>query len=141
KIGAGGFPNATTSPFGRMAVTVFAVKHRGRAVVAEAGGERIDQYFDALVLEGAPRPAVIAAVAGVYLFTEDGGRLRVETLAPSRNDAATLQWLDARGGQPDAPRLVTIRSRVREPRTFGGGTLLLLNGHVVLDVAAPRAHP
>ena len=138
KIGSGRFPNLTANPFGRAPVTVFSVKHRGRAVVA---ADDQDEFWDALVLEGAPRPTVIAAVDAVYLFTEDAGRLRVETLAAARGDIATLQWLDAKGGQPDEPRLVTLRSRTGESRTLAGGTLLLLNSCVVLDVATIRTYP
>ena len=124
-----------------MPAAVFTVKHNGRSAVASAGKEKVEQFWDALVLEGGPRPAVVAAVTGVYLITEEAGRPRVETLAPPRTDTATLQWLDAAKGQPAAPRVVTIRLRTGEPRTLGGGTLLLLNGEAVLDVKTLRAYP
>ena len=65
KISAGGFPNTSGNPFERTTVTVFGVKHRGKPVSMPGEKTRIDEFWDVVVLQAAPRPAVLAALGGV----------------------------------------------------------------------------
>jgi hypothetical protein len=141
KISAGGFPNTSSNPFARTTVTVFGVKYRGKPVAVPGDKTRIDEFWDAVILQAAPRPAVLAALGGVYLMTEDNGQLRTVELAESSSDIASIQILDGQDGQPSGPRLVTIRNREGEPRAIAGGTLLLLNRSAVLDVRTLKSFP
>jgi hypothetical protein len=135
KIGSGGFPNRTSNPFARVTVTVFDVRYRGKRVAVADGKTSIDEFWEAKVLAGAPRPAVLVAQTGVYLLSERDARLDVQVLAPATTDIARWQWLDARSGQPGPEFSVTIRDASAEPPATGGGRLLLLNRTRVLDVA------
>ena len=141
KIAAGGFPNTSGNPFARKTVTVFGVKYRGKPVAMPGEKVRIDEFWDVVVLQAAPRPAVLAALGGVYLMTEDNGQLRAVELAEPSSDIASIQVLDGQDGQPSEPRLVTIRNREGEPRVIAGGTLLLLNRSAVLDVRTLKSFP
>ena len=139
-ISAGGFPNTSGNPFRRTKVTAFRVTHRGKRVVVSDGKASFDEFWEAKVLEG-PRPAVLLAVTGMYLVSDDQGQARVDILAPGDTSMATWQWLDGEGGQPAPEQLVGIRHAGEEPRLERGGRLLLVNRKVLLDLSTLAARP
>jgi len=57
------------------------------------------------------------------------------------DDMARYQWLDSDHGQPSKDHEIGVRDRRGEPRVLAGGTLLLLNSNVVLDVPSMRSYP
>ncbi len=141
KISSGTFPNISANPFARTTVTLFAVRHRGKSVVITDGKERVAEFWEAKVLDGASRPAILVAQTGAYLLTERQGELDVQVLAPATTDLARWQWLDSRNGQPGPEFNITIRNAGEESRLASGGRLLLVNRQRVLDVAALRSYP
>lgn len=123
--------------FTRHTVLRFEVLHQGRPVALPGpAGQSADQdFWDAWVLPGAPRPAVLAGREALYLFTEDAGQLQALMVAPANERRrATVQWLDADGGQPGPVHHVNIRDSAEDVRQLQGGRRLLLNHRVVLDV-------
>lgn len=141
KVSAGGFPNTSGNPFARREVTYFRVLHSGRPVVADPGGLALREFPAAWVLEGAPRPTVLAAASGVYLIGERDGRAEATELFPPDGDLVSLQWLDGRDGQPGEPIAVAIHDARGESRRLGGGRLLFVGRELVLDVATLEARP
>lgn len=136
KISTGRFPNISANPFEKMEVTGFVVRHDGRKVAIPVGrGEQLDRFWEAKVLSGAPRPALLVGETGVTLLSDREGQLEIRELVPPGSDTARLQWLDSLHGQPGPEQLVTIRDTRDESRRLEGGRLLLVNRRVVLDVA------
>ena len=134
RISAGGFPNTSSNPFERAEVTEFRLYHRGKVVAATVRGGTISNFWQALFLEDAPRPAVLLVGTGLWLVTEDNGVAKVEELKEQDTSGARIQWLDGADGQPTPAVDVGIRDARGEPRSLKGGTLLLLGLGVVLDV-------
>jgi hypothetical protein len=137
RISTGGFPNTSGNPFATRPTIDYAVHFQGKPIaVPDANGEAFDAFWDARVLGGAPKPAVLAGSLGVWLFTEgDDGQVVVTTLAEATSDFATLQWLDADGGQPGEEFVFAMHDAPTAPRTLTEGRRLLVNRRVVLDVA------
>ncbi len=141
KISTGRFPNISGNPFETMEVTGFVVRHQGRKVAIPIGkGEALDRFWEAKVLTGAPRPALLVGQTGVTLLSDRDGQLEVTEIVPPRSDTARLQWLDSAQGQPGDVQMVTIRDMRAESRQLSGGRLLLVNERVVLDTATLEAH-
>jgi hypothetical protein len=140
RISAGGFPNNSSNPFARMTVTVFRVKHRGKPVIVNDGKVPVDEFWEAKVLDGAPRPALLLMVTGAWLATEDSGALKVLPLSTGSSDLSTWQWLDASDGQPGVEHSVGIRNAGAESRTQSGGSLLLVNRTATVDLATLSVH-
>jgi hypothetical protein len=143
RISTGAFPNTSGNPFATRPLTEYVVRLHGKTVsVPLDGGESEDRFWDARVLAGAPRPAVVVAQLGVWLLTEgEGGVPVVTTLAAPTQDFATLQWLDAEAGQPGEEFTVAMREQAVLPMTLAGGQRLLVNRRNVLDVDTLRTHP
>ncbi len=140
RIGAGGFPNTSANPFARTSVTNFTLKHRGKPVAIASEGAKIDSFLDAWFLDGAAEPAVLLASSGVYLATDVRGELKTQVLSAGSTDLASIQWLDARNGQPAQPHDVGIRDARGTSHSLSGGKLLLINHERVLDLAALRSY-
>jgi hypothetical protein len=140
RISAGGFPNTSANPFARISVTNFTLKYKGKPVIVQSDGAKLDTFSDAWFLEGAPQPAVLLALSGVYLVTEAQGQLKTQVLSPGGSDIASQQWLDANNGQPATPHDVTIRDATGESHILTGGRLLLLNRNCVLDIGTLRSY-
>jgi hypothetical protein len=140
RIGAGGFPNTTANPFARTSVTNFTLKYKGKLVVIAGDGAKIDSFLDAWSLDGATEPAVLLASGGVYLVSEARGELKTQVLSRGSTDMASIQWLDARSGQPAAPHDVSIRDARGTSHNLSGGKLLLINRERVLDLATLRSY-
>jgi len=141
RISAGGFPNTSGNPFARVPVTHFRVLFEGRPVAVDPGGLDVEELAAAWILDGAPRPAVLAVAAGAYLVSERDGRVETTVLVAPDGDLPGLQWLDARDGQPAEPIEVAIRDARGEPRRLAGGRWLLLARRVLLDVATLESRP
>jgi hypothetical protein len=141
RISAGGFPNTSGNPFATQPTTDYAVRLRGKKIaIPLADGRPLDRFWEARVLDGAPRPAILVGQLGVWLLTEDGDQLVVTTLAPPDPDFSTLQWLDADAGQPGAEAAIAMREAPEGPRTLSGGRYLLVDRANVLDVDTLQAH-
>ena len=134
RISAGGFPNTSGNPFERTEVTEFRLLHRGKPIAVTVSGGTIDRFWEARFLEDAPRPAVLLAGTGLWLVTEENGAAKIEELKEQDTSGALMQWLDGADGQPTKPVDVGIRDARGEPRSYKGGTLLLLGRGAVLDV-------
>ena len=141
RISAGGFPNTSGNPFARVPVTLFRVLFEGRPVVVDLGGLDVEEFPAAWILDGAPRPAVLAVAAGAYLVSERDGRVETTVLVAPDGDLPRLQWLDARDGRPAEPIEVAIRDARGEPLRLAGGRWLLLARRVLLDVATLESRP
>lgn len=141
RIGAGGYPNTTMNPFRTTTISRFRVKHRGKPITVVDGQHTIGEFADAKILDGAPRPTLLVAYAGVYLLHEDQGQVKVEILAAAGNDPAMWQWLDANNGQPGLESGPRLRDATGEPLTERGGRLLLVNRKRVLDIESLRHYP
>ena len=140
RIGAGGFPNTTANPFARTGVTNFTLKYKSKPVAIASEGTKVDSFLDAWFLDGAPEPAVLLASGGVYLVTESRGELKTQVLSAGSTDMASIQWLDARNGQPAPPHDVSIRDARGTSHSLSGGRLLLINHERVLDLATLRSY-
>ncbi len=141
RIAAGGFPNTSGNPFKRRDATRIRVLHRGREVtVPLKNGERMERFWQAWVLDGAPRPAVVVGQTGVFLLTDEDGVLQVTTLREPDTGVATLQWLDAEAGQPGHEESLLIRDARGERQILSGGRRLLVGRDTVLDVASLAVH-
>lgn len=141
RISAGGFPNNTGNPFGRMDVTGFTVRHGGKPVVVAHGERRIDAFWRVLRLVDAPRPALLVSTTDFHLLSDVDGKLVVQSFGEPSTNLAELQWLDAREGQPS--EVFTYGIQQVDPdagTTLQGGRWLKLGYHTVLDVANLRAH-
>lgn len=136
RLSSGRFPNLAANPFEKVTVSDFRIYHQGvRQKAPMAGDGAEDTFWEALVLDGAPRPALVLATSAVYLMHEQEGRVRVEQLSPGGDGTATLQWIDGPGDRPGPVHPVSHRDCAREPRQFQGGRYLLVNARTVLDVA------
>lgn len=154
RISTGAFPNTSGNPFATMRVSSYRVLYHGKPLSAagaidrtdgmdlrsgpEAAGER---FWDVRALDGAPRPALIAGHTGVWLYDEVDGQPRVQMLAAPDSDMASWQFLDAKDGQPGPEQTIAIRDSSAESRHIGGGTLLLINHKMLVDVATLELFP
>jgi len=141
RISSGAFPNTSGNPFSRVTVSEYRLRLAGRTVAVGEGEARTDRFWEARVLSGAPRPAVLVATTGAWLVTESGGKAEVTTLTPPSTDSVRWQWLDADGGQPGEEQAVGLRDSAAEPRTLAGGNLLLVSRRGVLEVDTLRFWP
>ena len=140
RIGAGGFPNTSANPFARTSVTNFTLKHKGKPVIINSKGGKLDSFWDAWFLDGAAQPAVLLAIGGVYLVTDERGELKTQALSSGSTDTASIQLLDAVNGQPAEPHDVTIRDARGKSHHLSGGKLLLINRDRVLDISKLRSY-
>lgn len=134
RISSGGFPNMSSNPFERMEVTEFRLYHRGKPLAVETKVGKLDSFWEARFLAGAPRPAVLLATTGLWLVSEENGVPRIENLKEQDTNGARIQWLDGAEGLPAKSIDVGIRDARGEPRSDNRGSLLLLGRGVVLDV-------
>jgi len=139
RISSGRFPNISAVD-ATMPVSSFTLRHGGQVLkVQDFDRDRnkpvsFDEFWDARVLDGTPRPAVLLARTGVYLYTERGGQPVLEILVSENSDIASLQWIDGPDGRPGAVGSITLRDSSRESRQLAGGRYLLVNGSKVLDI-------
>lgn len=136
RIGAGGFPNTSGNPFRTTTITSYEVRFAGTRVEIPGRGNR---FLAALRLDGAPQPALLVTDGPMHLLSAADGRLRVQSLG---GDLATLQWLDARAGQPGP--VLQFGASLQQPEVdtwLRGGRLLLVDRRYVLDVATLGVQP
>jgi hypothetical protein len=138
RTSSGAFPNISGNLFSRKTVTDYRVLYRGKPVAVGDPSARVDRFWDARALTGAPRPAVLVATTGAWLISEVEDAVEVTTLVSPSSDILRWQWLDAAEGQPGPEQSVTIRDSSSESRAIDDGRLLLLGRHVVLDLDTLR---
>ncbi len=141
RISAGGFPNTSSNPFARKTVSSYRVLYKNKPVTVGEASARLDKFWEAWSLAGAPQPAVLVATTGLWLLTEVKGELAVKTLVAPSTDTVRWQWLDGPGGTPGEEQNVNIRDSSAEPRELSGGKLLLVGRRTVLSVASLQAWP
>lgn len=134
RVSTGAFPNLSGKLFGRKTVSDYRVLYRGKPVAVRGEDGRIDRFWDARALTGAPRPAVFVATRGAWLISEVDHAVDVETLVEPSSDILRWQWLDTANGQPGPENAVTIRDSSTEARTIADGRLLFLGRSVVLNL-------
>lgn len=141
RVGAGGFPNTSANPFDRTLVTTYRVLHKGVPVVPP-GGPRDDgaPWWDACVLSGAPRPALLLMQHGAVLLSEADGQPRAQELAAPGAARTGWQWLDATQGQPGPVTVVALAPRPAAPCELSGGRWLSVYGQAVVDVQTLTVH-
>jgi hypothetical protein len=141
RISAGGFPNTSGNPFKRAPVTTYRVLHNGEPVVPPGTTSyRGAPWWEARVLSGASRPALLLMESGAYLLTEARGRPVLQEVAGREGTRMEWQWLDARHGQPGPVTLVALEHRPGPPRTLSGGRWLSIYTEAVLDVQTLAIH-
>ena len=89
------------------------------------------------ILEGAPRPSLIAASQNVFLITENEGTLKIEQVNHNTSRFASIQWLDNKSGQPgDEIQIHEPQGDhlLDNPIILNEGRYLLINHFTVLDV-------
>ena len=141
RISAGGFPNTSGNPFARKTVSSYRVRHHGKPVSVGEADARLDKFWDARSIAGAPRPAVLVATTGLWLLTDVDGALDVKTLVAPSTDIVRWQWLDGPDGKPGEEQNVTIRDSSVEPREWSGGKLMLVGRRTVFSVETLQAWP
>lgn len=85
---------------------------------------------------GTSEPTLIAGSQSLFIVKLKNGKPEVMALDSQFSDFATLQFLDSEDGQPGPEHTVFACSSVQEMdriETLAGGTLLLVNGLMVLD--------
>ncbi len=85
---------------------------------------------------GTTEPTLIAGSQSLFIVKLKNGKPEVKALASQFSDFATLQFLDSENGQPGPEHTLFACSSVEEMEhieTLSGGTLLLVNGLMVLD--------
>jgi len=108
------------------------VLFQGRPVVIGAGASG-NPLWDAWVIRSPAGPAVLAVNREVFLVTLRNGQPHAELIANAKADAATIQALDGKGGQPEAVTTVYQRNDVKDTRELPGDRLYLISGSAVLD--------
>ena len=131
----GGNPNA------KQYTSYFNLNYNGKPIVIPTGDQQQKDFWQALFLKDAVKPALIAAIHSFYLITEENGEVKVTPLHEQDGDFATYQWLDSDNGQPGEMRRVTLGDDSAEDRFLSGGRFLMVNSRVVLDVQTLDIYP
>jgi hypothetical protein len=131
----GGNPNA------KVYTSYFNISFNGNPIVIPLGEEQQKDFWQALILKDAPKPAIMAGIHSMYLITEENGQAKVTPLHEQEGDFATYQWLDSDQGQPGQMFRVTLGDDSGSPREFSGGRYLMVNSRVVLDVQTLTVYP
>ncbi len=131
---SGAWFNNGGNPSAKQYTSMFQVKHQGKVVQVPAFdkkwgsiqsgtdlGPPVDQFWQALFLQDAPRPAVIVGIHSMHLITEENGQVKVTPLHEQDGDFATHQWLDSENGQPSEPQRVYLGDDSASPRFLSGG--------------------
>ena len=132
----------------------FSVKHQGKPVPVPAIDKNrgtvqegtvidkpIEQFWQALFLKDAPRPAVLVGIHSTHLLTEENGQPRIIPLYEQDGGFATYQWIDSDKGQPGEPQRIYLGDDSGSARFLSGGRYLLINSKVVLDVQTLEVFP
>ena len=133
RVGDSGRWMRTGNPFGTYEVREYSVSWKGRKVSVPGAGER---FWQALHLTEAPQPALLLASGpNLHLVSEADGRLHTRALAPE-SGSGSVQWLDARDGQPgeESGGFPLDRVEAAPATTLAGGRWLYLRHRLVLDV-------
>ena len=93
------------------------------------------------ILEGAPYPTLIAGSQSLYLITEENGTVQSRPLVEQGSDFASLQYLDAAGGQPAASSMVFMSDGDDTISSLKGGDYLMVSQHAVLHVPDLKLYP
>jgi hypothetical protein len=140
RVGDSGRWMRTGNPFGTYGVRSYRVAWGGRPVTV---GKGVDRFWQVLQLPLASQPTLLLTNGpNLHLVSDAGGRLVVQDLAPE-SGSVTLQWLDARAGQPDAEFPGFGQNRVEAaPQTeLSGGRWLYVRHRLVLDTATLATFP
>ncbi|MBL0740393.1 hypothetical protein [Chryseolinea lacunae] len=86
------------------------------------------------VLEGAPKPTLIAGSQSLFMINEENGEAVVKTLHTQDSDFAGFQFLDEQDGQPGVPIPVYMDSDLKRVDTLKGGDYLLINKQLLLHI-------
>jgi len=86
------------------------------------------------ILEGAPKPTLIAGSQSLFMINEENSQAVVTTLDTQDSDFAGFQFLDGPGGQPGLPVPLYMDSHLKRVDTLKGGDYLLINKILLLHI-------
>ena len=115
----------------------YSVWYKGNVVQYPGALENNTGYshlWKVYILEGAPKPTLIAGSQSLFMINEENGQAVVTTLDTQDSDFAGFQFLDALDGQPGMPIPVYMDSRLKRVDTLKGGEYLLVNKMLLLHI-------
>lgn len=116
---------------------LYSVWYKGKVVQYPDALEKNTGYshlWRVYVLEGAPKPTLIAGSQSLFMINEENGQAVVTTLDTQDSDFAGFQFLDALDGQPGIPIPVHMDAHLKRVDTLKGGEYLLINKVLLLHV-------
>jgi len=122
------------SPFAKTKVSYFTFKYNGKAfAVSEPNGTTPD-YWEALVLKNAPRPALLAISRNVMLVTDEKDFAKVTPVNLVFSEVSSYQLLDGDNGQPLKKHMIYQGNQSETSRFLTGGRYVLVSNTAVLDI-------
>jgi hypothetical protein len=86
------------------------------------------------VLEGAPKPTLIAGSVALFMINEDKGNAIITPFDEQNDVYASLQYLDSANGQPGKEIQVYTAHKPESIDTLKGSEYLLINQRLVLHI-------
>lgn len=133
--------NLETKPGGKISTSYFSVNHSGKPVSVATAEGPVTDFWQALFLKDATKPAVLVATHSVYLITDENGQATVKPIDVQEGDFAKFQWLDSENGQPGKQQEVYLGDDSKSSRFLSGGRYLLVNTRAVLDIQTFAIYP
>ena len=146
RTASGAWYNLGGKPGGEDVTAYFSVNHLGKPVSVNTPAGATTQFWQALFLKDAPKPAVLVATHSVYLIAEENrsagaSQVTVKPIDVQEGDFAKYQWLDSENGQPGKQQQVYLGDDSKSSRFLSGGRYLLINTRTVLDVQSFATYP
>ncbi|MEO5976182.1 MAG: hypothetical protein ABIS36_20385 [Chryseolinea sp.] len=116
---------------------LYSVWYKGKVIQYPTALENNTGYshlWRVYILEGAPKPTLIAGSQSLFMINEENGLPVVTTLDTQDSDFAGFQFLDAQDGQPGIPIPVYMDSQLKRVDTLKGGEYLLVNKRLLLHI-------
>lgn len=127
------------SPSGKISTSYFSIKYKGKTVLMP--GQKDSFYFwQAFILQDAPKPTILAASQSIYLISEENGNVKAVAVNEQNNNFGKFQWLDSENGKPGKQYEVYIKDDSRSSRDLSGGRYLLVNSNTILDVHSLQSY-
>ena len=127
------------SPGGKISTSYFSIKYKGKPVLMP--GQKDSFYFwQAFILQDAPKPTILAASQSMYLISEENGNAKAIAVNEQNNNFGKFQWLDSENGKPGEQREVYIKDDSKSSRNLAGGRYLLVNSNTILDVHSLQSY-
>lgn len=117
----------------------YSIWHNGQAIQPPGqlqSNTGLPYLWKVYSMAGTSEPTLIAGSQSLFIVKLKNGKPEVIELDSQFSDFATLQFLDSEDGQPGPEHTVFACSSVEEMdriESLAGGTLLLVNGLMVLD--------